>query len=65
MKLVSQIEHLYFFHSKKIIITFPSKYSRSLDNTNSISTILGIARLANRAILPKFLDLTRFWINSE
>ena len=31
------------------------------DSTNSISTIPSLARMANRAILPKFPDLARFW----
>ena len=36
-------------------------YRESPDSTNSISTIPGLVRLANRTIFTKFPGLVRFW----
>ena len=37
------------------------KYRGSSDSADLISAVLGLVRIANRTILPKFLDLVRIY----
>ena len=59
------VHPIWLFHPQRLMNIWKigcfSIYRRSPDSTDSISTVPGLVRIANRTILPKFPDIVRFY----